>query len=160
MLVIPVLAQENIQLIPSWVKSVAGYWSEDKIDDSEFIEALEFLIDNRVINLGGNVVVDMSEQEIKWEERYFTLKNQVETKIDTLEKEHADALHTQMIKLKGEQIKLNENHGIAYNKQKEEHKAMIEMIELSDKENMKELEEKYKKLIKENSKLKLNQRLD
>lgn len=68
---IPVLAQESDdKLIPSWVKSVAGYWSEDKINDLEFIEALEFLIDNRVINLGDNIVVDMSEQEKQWQDKF------------------------------------------------------------------------------------------
>ena len=42
------IAQQNI--IPSWVKGIAGFWSEDKISDSEFMEALEFLIENDVLN--------------------------------------------------------------------------------------------------------------
>ena len=34
-------AQEDI-VIPSWVKGVAEYWVEDKIDDGEFAEAIKF----------------------------------------------------------------------------------------------------------------------
>ena len=31
-------------VIPTWVKSTAGWWSDDKIPDSSFIETIEFLI--------------------------------------------------------------------------------------------------------------------
>lgn len=78
MLVIPVLAQETEDKpIPSWVKSVAGYWSEDKINDGEFIEALEFLIDNNVINLGENVFVDNTMSELQEENTILKEKLEV-----------------------------------------------------------------------------------
>lgn len=53
-------AQESVE-IPIWVKGVANFWVEDKIDDGEFAEALEFLIDNNIIQLGNSTTV--SEQE-------------------------------------------------------------------------------------------------
>ena len=36
-------------VIPIWIKGVAGFWAEDKITDQEFIEALEYLINNEII---------------------------------------------------------------------------------------------------------------
>jgi len=38
--------------IPSWVKNTAGWWSEDKIPDSSFIETIEFLIKDEIITVG------------------------------------------------------------------------------------------------------------
>ncbi len=35
--------------IPSWVKNVAEFWCQDKIDDGSFVEALQYLIDNGII---------------------------------------------------------------------------------------------------------------
>ena len=37
--------------IPSWVKNTAGWWSEDKIPDSSFIETIEFLIKDEMITV-------------------------------------------------------------------------------------------------------------
>ena len=35
--------------IPTWVKTTAGWWSDDKIPDSSFIETIEFLIKDEII---------------------------------------------------------------------------------------------------------------
>ena len=35
--------------IPNWVKNNAGWWSDDKIPDSAFIETIEFLIKDEII---------------------------------------------------------------------------------------------------------------
>lgn len=35
--------------IPDWVKNVAGFWCENKIDDSSFVEGIQYLIDNSII---------------------------------------------------------------------------------------------------------------
>ena len=37
--------------IPAWVKNTAGWWSDDKIPDSSFIEAIEFLIKDEMITV-------------------------------------------------------------------------------------------------------------
>jgi tetratricopeptide (TPR) repeat protein len=37
--------------IPSWIKSVANWWSQGQIEDEEFVKALHFLIENKIINL-------------------------------------------------------------------------------------------------------------
>ncbi|MCH7648357.1 MAG: HYR domain-containing protein [Thaumarchaeota archaeon] len=36
-------------VIPDWVKDVAGFWCDGEIDDPSFIEAIQYLIENRVI---------------------------------------------------------------------------------------------------------------
>ena len=38
-------------VIPTWVKSTAGWWSDDKIPDSSFIEAIEFLIKDEMFTV-------------------------------------------------------------------------------------------------------------
>ena len=35
--------------IPDWVKNVAGFWCEDKIDDASFVEGIQYLIDSGII---------------------------------------------------------------------------------------------------------------
>jgi len=36
-------------LIPDWIKEVAAFWCDDKIDDSSFIDGIQYLIDNDII---------------------------------------------------------------------------------------------------------------
>ncbi len=52
--VIPVYAQESDDLIPVWVKGVFGFWIDDKINDAEVIEAIQFLIDSGIIKIDTN----------------------------------------------------------------------------------------------------------
>jgi len=35
--------------IPTWLKNVASFWCEDKIDDTSFIEGIQYLIENDII---------------------------------------------------------------------------------------------------------------
>ncbi len=44
-------AEDN--LIPEWVKSIAGWYSEDRLTDDEFIEAIAFLLENEIIEIEG-----------------------------------------------------------------------------------------------------------
>ena len=37
--------------IPYWIKNNAGWWSNDKIGDNDFISGIEYLIKNKIINL-------------------------------------------------------------------------------------------------------------
>lgn len=38
-------------LIPSWIKTTAGFWVDDQIGDKEFVQALQWLIDNGVLQV-------------------------------------------------------------------------------------------------------------
>jgi len=39
--------------IPYWIKNNAGWWSDDKISDVDFITGIEYLIKNKIINLSS-----------------------------------------------------------------------------------------------------------
>jgi len=42
-------AQE--EALPTWIQNVAGFWSNGDVSDSEFVNAMEFLVDRGVMNL-------------------------------------------------------------------------------------------------------------
>lgn len=89
-----VMAQSESEIIPNWIKGVANFWIDGGIDDADFIEALEFLIDNNVIKLSENIVIDNTMSEIPDESEMVTnLHKQIETlhdKIDEGEKNKDD----------------------------------------------------------------------
>ena len=39
--------------IPYWIKNNAGWWSDDKISDNDFISGIEYLIKNKIIKLSS-----------------------------------------------------------------------------------------------------------
>jgi len=43
-------AQEEIQ-IPNWIKNVAGWWATNEISEKEFLDGIEYLINNNIIFL-------------------------------------------------------------------------------------------------------------
>ena len=47
-IMIPGIYAENV---PNWVKNTAGWWAEDTISEIEFVNAIEFLIKDGVINV-------------------------------------------------------------------------------------------------------------
>lgn len=40
-------------LIPDWIKSNAGWWAEGTVDDETFLNGIEFLIENEIINVSS-----------------------------------------------------------------------------------------------------------
>jgi len=48
--------------IPEWVKGIANFWIEGKISDSEFADAITFLIDNGILKVE---LTDSLEKEIR-----------------------------------------------------------------------------------------------
>ena len=50
-----VIAQENSELIPSWIKFTAAVWTNNEISDREFIHAIEWLINQRVILIQDSI---------------------------------------------------------------------------------------------------------
>jgi len=49
---LPLLTYTSAQTseIPTWIKNVAGFWSEDAITDQEFLAAIQYLIDNGILS--------------------------------------------------------------------------------------------------------------
>ena len=56
-----VSAQEQV---PSWVKNTAGWWATDAISETEFVNAIEFLIQNNIIMIES----DVSSLLLTWDE--------------------------------------------------------------------------------------------
>ncbi len=51
-IIIPsVFAEENV---PSWIKNTAGWWADNLISDNEFVDALEFLINEGIIKIDSS----------------------------------------------------------------------------------------------------------
>lgn len=47
---------QNVQaesLIPDWIKNIAGLWAADTIDDETFLNGIEFLIENEIIDVSS-----------------------------------------------------------------------------------------------------------
>jgi len=50
--------------IPLWVKNNAKWWSDGGIEDSDFITGIQFLIDNKIMQINPSRGSDMSSQSI------------------------------------------------------------------------------------------------
>ena len=37
--------------MPTWIKNNAGWWANGQIDDTSFIQSIQFLIENRIIKI-------------------------------------------------------------------------------------------------------------
>ena len=59
-----VIVSPPVTSIPSWVKNVAGFWCKDQIDNSSFIEGIQYLIDNGIIIVPAKSEGQGSTQEI------------------------------------------------------------------------------------------------
>ena len=50
--------------IPEWIKSIAKWWSEGNVEDSEFVSALSYLIKNKIIEIPPTEIHDKSGDKI------------------------------------------------------------------------------------------------
>ena len=50
--------------IPYWIKNNAGWWSDNKIGDNDFISGIEYLINNRIIKLSSQNINENSSDAI------------------------------------------------------------------------------------------------
>lgn len=71
---------QNITIIPDWIKNNAKWWSSEQISDSEFIESLQYLIDNEILVISDEdmpaliITTDKKDYELG-EPVAITLKN-------------------------------------------------------------------------------------
>ena len=52
--------------IPSWIKNIAAFWCNNEIDDSGFVEAVQYLIDNKVITIPSTDSESYSNEVPSW----------------------------------------------------------------------------------------------
>jgi hypothetical protein len=60
----PEIQELKSQSIPIWIKNNAAWWSEQQIEDSDFVAGIEYLIKNKIINVPGVQVGTSSTTEI------------------------------------------------------------------------------------------------
>jgi phosphate/phosphite/phosphonate ABC transporter binding protein len=58
------ISSANPELIPNWIKNTAGFWANDQISDSEFVTALEYLIDTGTIQVSGNQLLTQNIEKL------------------------------------------------------------------------------------------------
>ena len=46
---------ESLPSVPSWIKNNAGWWAEDTIDDDSFIQGIQFLIKEGIIEISNTI---------------------------------------------------------------------------------------------------------
>jgi hypothetical protein len=51
-------------IIPEWIKNIAEFWCQDKIDDASFVEGIQYLIDNNIIIVSTTSLNSGQSQEI------------------------------------------------------------------------------------------------
>lgn len=61
LVVVPVTVSAQQTSIPGWIKNIAGFWADDQTSDDDFVNAIEYLIGEGIINVKtstSNVDVD------------------------------------------------------------------------------------------------------
>ena len=51
---VPIIVDSTVQdttTIPSWIKTAAGWWADGSVDDQTFLQGIEFLIQNNIIQI-------------------------------------------------------------------------------------------------------------
>ncbi len=55
---------ETGQKIPIWVKTTIEWWAGNVIDDETFLQGIQFLVTNKIIDLSENRIITLSENKI------------------------------------------------------------------------------------------------
>ncbi|PIN96812.1 MAG: peptidase, partial [Nitrosopumilus sp. CG10_big_fil_rev_8_21_14_0_10_33_7] len=50
--------------IPTWIKNNAGWWADGKIDDNSFVQGIQFLIKEKIMNIPSTQNSGTSSDEI------------------------------------------------------------------------------------------------
>ena len=56
---VSIASAQSESLVPSWIKNTAGFWSNNQISDSEFLNAIKFLLENDIIILKSDESIDL-----------------------------------------------------------------------------------------------------
>ena len=56
----------NAETTPDWVKNTAGWWATDAISETEFVNAIEFLVNNQIIQVSSSQSTDNSQGVPDW----------------------------------------------------------------------------------------------
>jgi len=54
------------EYVPEWVKNTAGWWATDAISETEFVNAIEFLVKENIIQVNVSQVSETSQSVPEW----------------------------------------------------------------------------------------------
>jgi len=60
----PLAASAQSDAIPAWIKNTAGWWADDQISETEFVNSMEYLIDSGIIQLSSQQNFEVTELTI------------------------------------------------------------------------------------------------
>ena len=60
----PLAASAQSDAVPAWVKNTAGWWADDQISETEFVDSMEYLIDSGIIDVGSEQDFGITELTI------------------------------------------------------------------------------------------------
>jgi len=108
----PLFASAEEGLIPSWIKTTAGFWVNEQVSDREFISALQFLITNGIIQVPTQE--DSNDKELQDENEQLkteiaSLKSQLNfqsTSTDSVKNDSKEFVETSVKKFDGKTIEI------------------------------------------------------
>jgi len=62
-------------VIPSWIKNTAGFWVDGKIKDAEFIQALQYLVEQDILKIPSEESKMNNDSNDKISTKYGTFSN-------------------------------------------------------------------------------------
>ena len=67
---------EDTKSVPDWIKNNASWWSENLIDDTDFINGLQYLIEHKIIKIDNKkIIVQIPLEDIKFSPSWQFNKN-------------------------------------------------------------------------------------
>ena len=61
----------NSQSVPDWVKNTAGWWAHDAISETEFVNAIQFLVNEGIISIKNSISSEQKVQKLFDESIYI-----------------------------------------------------------------------------------------
>ena len=53
---------KSVEKVPSWIKNNAGWWADGSIDDDSFVQGIQFLIKEKIIDVDSSVSSQKDDQ--------------------------------------------------------------------------------------------------
>lgn len=102
-------AQESS--IPSWIKNTARWWSQNQTGDSDFLAAIQYLIDQGMLHTSETQsnILNMSSTQTQNPQQLLQKINDLKTRYDTLQSKY-DLLLQQVRSMTAQSSTTNENN--------------------------------------------------
>ena len=80
---IPITSQIYAESVPDWVKNTAGWWATDAISETEFVNAIQFLVNEGIINTKMEFSLQNNVDEFFGREISFIPRNELVAEINS-----------------------------------------------------------------------------